>query len=381
MAAPSVTYTFVNATTSDATQVNQNFSDIINALTDGSKTLTISSLTMSGTFSFSALTASSLVATDASKQLTSTVSGLTPGFTGMTLSGLTASLPVFSNGSKALVSNAMTGTGNVVMSASPTLTGTIGAAAMTLSSTLTATGNVVASANLGVGLTPGTDFHVQKSKSASTVYGWFENTSNSASSDAAVLAIQAGASGGDAYFGAQVSSGQKYSWGVDISDSSAWVLSANAALGTSNAIRVSSSAVVSFPGAFGSFSGGGYEEGTFTATYVGGTTAPTGTASYVRIGKAVTLVLPLLSATSNSTGFSLTGLPASLWPATNQGVSIGANMAIDNSVAINTAKLFIGLLGTLIFQNNGSSNGWTAAGTKSIAGGVTANIPVQYTLQ
>ena len=51
-------------------------------------------------------------------------------------SALTASLPVFTDGSKGLVSNAMTGTGNVVMSASPTLTGTIGAASMTLSGTL-----------------------------------------------------------------------------------------------------------------------------------------------------------------------------------------------------------------------------------------------------
>ena len=56
------------------------------------------------------------------------------------VSTLTASLPVFSDGSKGLVSNAMTGTGNVVMSASPTLTGTIGAASMTLSGTLGVTG-------------------------------------------------------------------------------------------------------------------------------------------------------------------------------------------------------------------------------------------------
>ena len=48
-------------------------------------------------------------------------------------STLTASLPVFSDGSKGLVSNTMTGTGNVVMSTSPTLTGTIGAAAATFS--------------------------------------------------------------------------------------------------------------------------------------------------------------------------------------------------------------------------------------------------------
>ena len=52
-------------------------------------------------------------------------------------SSATASLPMFTDGSKALVSNAMTGTGSVVMSASPTLTGTIGAASQTLSASLT----------------------------------------------------------------------------------------------------------------------------------------------------------------------------------------------------------------------------------------------------
>lgn len=41
--------------------------------------------------------------------------------TTITVSGLTASLPVFTDGSKALASNTMTGTGNVVMSTSPTL--------------------------------------------------------------------------------------------------------------------------------------------------------------------------------------------------------------------------------------------------------------------
>jgi hypothetical protein len=61
------------------------------------------------------------------------------------LSSLTADQAVFSDGSKGLVSNAVTGTGNVVRSASPTLTGTIGAAALTLSTPL-------AVANGGTGL-------------------------------------------------------------------------------------------------------------------------------------------------------------------------------------------------------------------------------------
>ena len=49
------------------------------------------------------------------------------------ISGLTASQAVFTDGSKALTSNAITGTGNVVMSASPTLTGPAAAAAATFS--------------------------------------------------------------------------------------------------------------------------------------------------------------------------------------------------------------------------------------------------------
>lgn len=50
------------------------------------------------------LTASSLVATDGSKQLSSTTSGLSPTFTALTLSGLTASSLVATDGSKQLTS-------------------------------------------------------------------------------------------------------------------------------------------------------------------------------------------------------------------------------------------------------------------------------------
>jgi hypothetical protein len=81
-----------------------------------------------------------------------TVVGGTMGVTGIAtltaqpiLSSLTASQATFTDGSKGLVSNAITGTGNVVMSASPTLTGTIGAAALTLSTPL-----VVGSGGTGV---------------------------------------------------------------------------------------------------------------------------------------------------------------------------------------------------------------------------------------
>jgi hypothetical protein len=52
MPAPSLTYTLSNGSTADASQVMQNFNDIINGLTDGTKDLSISALTCAGNVSF-----------------------------------------------------------------------------------------------------------------------------------------------------------------------------------------------------------------------------------------------------------------------------------------------------------------------------------------
>jgi len=52
MANPSVTYTFTNSTTADASEVNQNFSDLISSLTDGTKSLNIDAITAAGTATF-----------------------------------------------------------------------------------------------------------------------------------------------------------------------------------------------------------------------------------------------------------------------------------------------------------------------------------------
>lgn len=54
----------------------------------------------------------------------------------VTMSGLTASLPVFTDASKQLTTNPITGSGNVVMSASPTITGTANIAGITYQTAL-----------------------------------------------------------------------------------------------------------------------------------------------------------------------------------------------------------------------------------------------------
>lgn len=48
MGFPTVTYNFTNGTTADGTQVSQNFTDIINGVSDGTKNISISALTCAG---------------------------------------------------------------------------------------------------------------------------------------------------------------------------------------------------------------------------------------------------------------------------------------------------------------------------------------------
>jgi hypothetical protein len=72
------------------------------------------------------------------------VTGISTFTSAPVLSSATMLQAVFTGSDKSLVSNAITGTGSVVMSASPTLTGTIAGASQTLSGTLAVTGAITA---------------------------------------------------------------------------------------------------------------------------------------------------------------------------------------------------------------------------------------------
>lgn len=76
-------------------------------MTEGTQTIN-GNKTLSGTINLSGLSVSSLVATDGSKNLTSTVSGLSPTFTGLNLSGLSVSSLVATDGSKNFTSTTST---------------------------------------------------------------------------------------------------------------------------------------------------------------------------------------------------------------------------------------------------------------------------------
>lgn len=110
------------------------------------------------------------------------------------------------------------------------------------------------------------------------------------------------------------------------------------------------------------------DTGQYVATYVGGTTAPTVTVTWARVGKLVILTIPTINATSNSTSFSLTGaMPAALQPTSvNQLVPV-AN-ANDNGVFTAAQALISVGSSTITLEKNASVAGWTAAGNKGVGG-------------
>lgn len=112
--------------------------------------------------------------------------------------------------------------------------------------------------------------------------------------------------------------------------------------------------------------------GQYTGTLTGCTTAPTATINYTRQGNWVSLYCPALSAVSNTTACTITGMPAAIRPAntgrgfafvlTNSVATFGA-CAIDNTGVI-----------TLYVAN--SSTGFTAALNKGVLDGLTLYYPL-----
>ena len=84
-----------------------------------------------------------------------TITPTTVNATNITASALTANQAIFTNASDGFVSNPITGTGNVVMSASPTLTGTITAANITATGTMLLAGILSQSSQVDITATTG----------------------------------------------------------------------------------------------------------------------------------------------------------------------------------------------------------------------------------
>lgn len=94
------------------------------------------------------------------------------------------------------------------------------------------------------------------------------NSSNTATSNAAIVATVGGATSADAYYQAVVAGTTTWTWGVDNSDTDAFALSANAALGTTNVMHVTTAGEINYPlqPAFSAFNSGTDSDVTGDAT-------------------------------------------------------------------------------------------------------------------
>lgn len=140
------------------------------------------------------------------------------------------------NGSNSITINA-TGSGDVVGPASATdnalvrFDGTTGKLIKNGITVEDNTGNIVQSTAVS-------------GASLSTI---ISNTSNTASATAFHQVQVAGATASDAFYEANISGGQAWTWGLDNSDSDSWVLSATATPGTTNVMHVATSGEINYP--------------------------------------------------------------------------------------------------------------------------------------
>lgn len=103
-------------------------------------------------------------------------------------------------------------------------------------------------------------------------------------------------------------------------------------------------------------------QGTFTGSLTGCTTSPTGTLKYSINGDLVTLEVPTLTATSNATTCTITGVPAEISPNNDQTVF---GITTDNGVD-GVAKIQIQASGVIALSKGATLGGFAASGTKGI---------------
>lgn len=108
-----------------------------------------------------------------------------------------------------------------------------------------------------------------------------------------------------------------------------------------------------------------YKEATFTGTLTGATTAPTTTIAVTKVGNQVTLdCLAGVSATSNATTKTITGMPAAYFPTTAKQFPVRLS---DNGGASVFGLIMVGTNGVLDFRISPDGAIWTASGTASIS--------------
>jgi hypothetical protein len=108
------------------------------------------------------------------------------------------------------------------------------------------------------------------------------------------------------------------------------------------------------------------DTGSFTGTLTGFTPSnPTGTCIWSRNGNQVTLFIPILNGTSNTTALTLTGLPAAIQPVRTQRPAISQDTCENNSALLEgNFSCQVAASGTVTFLVGNNASGWTNSGNK-----------------
>jgi hypothetical protein len=107
-----------------------------------------------------------------------------------------------------------------------------------------------------------------------------------------------------------------------------------------------------------------FRSGTFTGTFTGFTGSVTGTVYYTRTGSSVTMTLPAVTGTSNTTAMTMTGIPSIIQPNSTAGALTPLAQLEDNTAVVTTGVLVSVTAGTATFYNAHSASGFTGSGTK-----------------
>lgn len=267
---------------------------------------------------------------------------------------LTASLPVVTNSSKKLTSATVTGTGTtVVMSAAPTVTGV-----WTFNNSLIAVDSIRTTGRMSIASTQAEQF---MTSSTANNPAYLKLTANSA----AGYIAKEGAIGTDFMTGGTAGALQL----VTATDKPVQI----GVNGAKVADFASSGATISTSLTADSLiSSKFYEENTFTGTLTGVSGTVTGTFRYVRVGKQVTLSVPYLVGTSNTTACTITGMPAAIRPARKIAF---ATTLMDNGSGSNgpLTGFEIETSGTLTLYLGGNAAGFTGSGTKGFVGSLNGS--------
>lgn len=109
--------------------------------------------------------------------------------------------------------------------------------------------------------------------------------------------------------------------------------------------------------------------GSFTGTFTGFTTVVTGTCQWAKAGNVVVLYFPVAFGTSNATGFTMTGMPATIQPATLTQLARLPDSSVQNfGIETGDVDAQIAPGGTITFIKAGNFANWTNSGQKGFVG-------------